>query len=146
MRPVEKIFELLESISGKYSTLTDATYFVPEITRPQARILLLLDTRGALSVSEIARVLNMADSNVSNICSRLEKAGYVVRKREQDDQRVVTIELTPLAEPKIKASREKIRTFHQKTKGIVSRDDMEIMVAGLEKLDSFLEMFIENQM
>jgi len=135
---------LMQNIVPKYSKATGENFSASEITASQAQILLLLEQSGALKVSEIATALHMVDSNVSNICSRLERAGYIKRDRQQNDQRVVKIDLTEAAFPKITDIKEGIDAFYNKMQRLLMPQDLDAICDGLRKLDTLLTMFLEN--
>lgn len=85
----------------------------------------------------------MVDSNVSNICSRLEKAQYIERKRQKEDQRIVKIELLESAFPKIKQLREENKLFYKRMSQLISQEEVAEICDGLEKLDHLFDKLIE---
>jgi len=135
---------LMQNIVPKYAKATGENFSTHGITEPQAQILLLLEQANALKVSEIAGTLHMVESNVSNICSRLENAGYVTRTRQKDDRRVVKIALTDTALPKIADIKRRILTFYDQMQSFVTSKDIDAICDGLRKLDTLLTMFLEN--
>lgn len=60
----------------------------------QLCLLVLLRERGALSVGELSAGAHMNKGNCSTACKRLEGEGLVRRRRAENDERVVLIELT----------------------------------------------------
>jgi DNA-binding MarR family transcriptional regulator len=64
------------------------------VTVQQYRILVLLGVRGGLTVGELAELSGVNQSNASRLCDRLQKLELVVRRRAEDDARLVRIELT----------------------------------------------------
>src|SRR5437667_10454996 len=65
-----------------------------EITPEQYWLLRLLRRQGALSISELAEALGVTGSSVTTACKRLEKAGLVMRERQNEDERMVRVMLT----------------------------------------------------
>ena len=61
------------------------------LTRLQAHILLLLDSCGKLSMSEIANRLGISKPNTTPIINKLCQFGYVQRFINQDDRRVTLV-------------------------------------------------------
>lgn len=139
------ISTLTQSISAKFAKTMSDSYSIQGVTPSQAAILLFLDQQGAQKISSIADILNMAESNVSNICSRLEKAGYVMRQRQSDDQRVVKIELTESASTKIDDIKRELDFFIDKMQKLLTESDLSDITAGLQKLDRLLDLFLENK-
>jgi len=64
------------------------------LTYPQYLVLLILWEHGSLQVGEIATQLHLATHAVSPILDRLEEADLVNRIKDDDDGRVVRVELT----------------------------------------------------
>ena len=85
---------LLHSISSKYGSILKAFYEPYGITAVQATVLLALYRRGPGKISDMAELLGMTNSNLSVICRRLEKGGFLLRKREDADRRTVYLHLT----------------------------------------------------
>jgi len=64
------------------------------ITYPQYLVLLVLWEHNALAVTQITKLLLLDTSTLTPLLKRLEKIGYITRKRSTTDERVVMIELT----------------------------------------------------
>jgi DNA-binding MarR family transcriptional regulator len=64
------------------------------VTGPQLWLLKTLREEGGTSVGELSEKMYLHISTMSGIIDRLETKGYVVRKREAPDRRVVTVHLT----------------------------------------------------
>ncbi|MBI3803633.1 MAG: winged helix-turn-helix transcriptional regulator [Nitrospirae bacterium] len=66
------------------------------VTGPQLWLLKTLRHDGGTSVSELTQKMYLHISTVSGIIDRLETKGYVVRKRDAPDRRVVMVHLTAI--------------------------------------------------
>ncbi len=64
------------------------------ITIPEWRVVAHLSHAGSVSVREIHQRVNMDKSKVSRAATRLELAGYVSKKVNGSDRRLVELELT----------------------------------------------------
>ncbi len=64
------------------------------VTGPQLWLLKTLRQEGGTSVTELSQKMYLHISTVSGIIDRLEGKGYVTRKREEADRRVVMVHLT----------------------------------------------------
>ena len=64
------------------------------ITLPEWRVVAHLSHAGPVSVREIHQRVAMDKSKVSRAASRLEAAGYVSKQINEDDRRLVELELT----------------------------------------------------
>ena len=65
-----------------------------DVTLPQWRVLVMVDTRGSLNLSAVAAGLDVNPSNASRICDRLIKAGWLDRQESPTDRRNITLSLT----------------------------------------------------
>jgi DNA-binding MarR family transcriptional regulator len=137
------INELMQSVSSKFATAAGQQFAGQNLTASQVGILLLLDKTGAMKVSDIASELNMRESNISNICKRLESADIVRRNRQADDQRVVKIELTDAAAEKMDGIKACVNGFHLKMRECVSESDLKDIHTGLVKLGKLFDVFFE---
>lgn len=66
-----------------------------EITVPQLRVLVLLDSRGPMNLRTIADHLDVNPSNASRTCDQLVSSDKVARQQDKDDGRNVELSLTP---------------------------------------------------
>lgn len=143
--PWSEIVSLLQSAESKLAKAQIRAFESHGLTAPQVSILLLIDKKGAMKISDIADELDMINSNASNICSRLEKAGLIARKRLKDDQRVVKVELTDVAQHKMAKIKACSAAFHQRIEENVAPKDLEAITAGLVKLNNLFDLFSKNK-
>lgn len=67
------------------------------LTGPQLLILRQLSTHENISVTELGRSISLSQGTVTEILSRLENKGLVVRRRSEADKRRATLGITPQA-------------------------------------------------
>ncbi|MBX5465043.1 MAG: MarR family transcriptional regulator [Clostridia bacterium] len=65
-----------------------------EMTPEQFWLLHRLERRGPLSIGRLAEELGVSQSSVTVSCQRLERMGWLRRRRLSSDERVVEVELT----------------------------------------------------
>lgn len=140
-----KISELLRNIDTKTVKLANQQYSHQNLTAQQISILLLLDDQGAMRVGDIGKVLNMVDSNVSAICSRLEHMGFIERFRQKEDQRVVKIQLTATARDKMTEIKSNVAKFQDLVFKNVAEDDLKDIVLGLTKYNNLLDIALMQE-
>jgi DNA-binding MarR family transcriptional regulator len=74
---------LTKDLAGRYG-----------LTGPQLAVVKMLEPVGKLSLSELSSQIRARNSTVTGIIDRMEREGLVVRRRSQQDRRVINIELT----------------------------------------------------
>lgn len=65
------------------------------LTIPQFAVLEVLFHRGSLCQSEIAAKVLKSAGNLTLVVDNLERDGHVIRQRDPEDRRYVTVSLTP---------------------------------------------------
>lgn len=65
------------------------------LTYPQYLVVLVLLEGGSHTVKSLADTLDLDSSTLTPLLRRLDAAGFVSRERDLDDQRAVSIRLTP---------------------------------------------------
>lgn len=78
-----------------------------DVTREQYRILRTLETEGPRSVKVLAAIVGTTPSSASISLKRLERGKLVRRTRSEEDERVVTVDLTAGGRSKLNAWRSK---------------------------------------
>jgi MarR family transcriptional regulator, organic hydroperoxide resistance regulator len=64
------------------------------LTHPQYLVMLALWQHGDLSMTTIAALVHLDPGTVTPLVKRLESTGYVTRRRDADDARVMVVSLT----------------------------------------------------
>ena len=98
-----------------------------------------------MRVSDIGKSLNMVDSNVSTMCSRLERIGLIERFRPKEDQRVVKIQLTAAAGDNMADIKSKVAEFQDLVFKNVAEDDLKVIVLGLTKYNNLLDLAVMQE-
>lgn len=64
------------------------------VTTPQLRVLMLIETSGPQSLTNVAAELAVHPSNATRTCDKLVRAGYITRSDDPDDRRYARLDLT----------------------------------------------------
>ena len=89
------IFSMIREISHKIDILLQDTAQEMGITTLQLRMLITLYSNGKeVSIGNLGKAIGVTGGNISNICKKLEKLGFVKRVRSEEDERVVNVMLT----------------------------------------------------
>ena len=70
----------------------------------QYNVLRVLDasTHGQNRMSEISRIMLVADANITGIAKRLQSEGFIIKKSDPTDERVTILEITPKGKKTLK--------------------------------------------
>ena len=90
---------ILTRTSNRFTRHVESVAHRPRgLTTAGLRILFTLWTSGPLEAHRIAVLAGLSRASVSSVVNTLERDGRVVRSREHDDRRLVTVSLTPVGE------------------------------------------------
>lgn len=84
------LYTATNSITRMYRTMLSDL----DLTYPQYLVLLVLWEADGLSVNKVANQLKMDTGTLSPILKRLEKGGFLIKKRIDTDERIVRLFLT----------------------------------------------------
>lgn len=111
------------------------------LTAMQGRVLSAVKECDDVNVGAISKILDVCGSNASNMCKKLEKDGFIMRKRSKTDERVVELLLTEKGESVL----DKINTELRERYGAVLKgmDDekFELIIKGINALNELLKEF-----
>jgi DNA-binding MarR family transcriptional regulator len=93
-------WELLAQICQAYRVLSDAFMEQIGMHRAQAMVLCRLFLQDGLTQSEIAEQLSVQGASVTQVLQRMEEAGFVLRRRDPQDNRLVRVYLTDVGRQK----------------------------------------------
>jgi MarR family transcriptional regulator, organic hydroperoxide resistance regulator len=90
--------EIMQSLRRIFKSIQDYSQEVSNefgITGPQLWALKTISENKKLSLGELSKRMYLHPSTITGVVDRLEKKGYVLRDREQEDRRVIKVQLTP---------------------------------------------------
>jgi len=132
-----KVLETLKRIMHLVTQAFESELREIHLTGPQGFLLRHLAVHGEMKVSDISRNMGLSNSTVSGIIDRLEKQGFVSRRRSAEDRRVVKIAIDP---EKCDVSQFK-RRIDEKLEDIMNKaspGELQSILGSLEKLQSIL--------
>lgn len=89
-----EIYTLIREVNAKIHNSVHELLAPSGITPAQAMLLMMIAENRTISLGNLADRAKMTYSNCSVICQRLERAEYITRIRDLQDQRVVNLTLT----------------------------------------------------
>ncbi|PMQ01243.1 MAG: transcriptional regulator [Dictyoglomus sp. NZ13-RE01] len=94
-----------------------------KLFRGQAPVLLLLSERDGITQKEIAYELKIKPSTLNLILRRLEKRGYIVKRRDEKDKRFTKIYITEEGKNLVCKLKSIFETLSQDCFGILNEEE-----------------------
>ena len=141
-----EIFSMIREISHKIDLLPQETADELDLTPLQIKIIITLYSYdGDVSIGSLGKSIGVTGGNISNICKKLEKKGFVDRIRSEDDERVVNVKLT---EKGIGAGKE-VGEYFDKIRADFPDDAVDVnlqtIVREPKELDILLDKYISRR-
>ena len=137
------IFSMIREISHKIDLLLQETAQEMGVTTLQLKMIMTLSASDeSVSIGNLGKSIGVNGGNISNICKKLEKQGFVDRNRSDEDERVVNVKLTQKgfdAAEKVSEYFDKIRPKKDE-KSINS--NLKTIINELDSLDNLLDDYI----
>ena len=113
------LYACARRVIGRYTP-----YLKPlNLTYTQYIVLLVLWEEKEATVRELCRKLYMDSGTLTPLLKKMETQGYVIRRRNADDERVVTVRLTDAGE----ALKERAREIPGRIAGCIQLSEQEIL-------------------
>jgi homoprotocatechuate degradation regulator HpaR len=114
-------------------------YFRPvlaknDLTEQQWRVMRVLDTKGEIDFTTLSRESCILSPSLTGIISRLEKLGYVAKRKCAHDGRKSYIDLTPKALSLVEQLRPQIEAQYASLKQSIGEDKYQQLSALLNEL------------
>ncbi len=91
-----------------------------------------------MSQRALAQGLHISPPTASNTLQRMERDGWIERRRDQDDQRVVRVYLTDKARSLHQEAHASFRELDQEMSSVLSAEEQEIFRESLLKVHRYL--------
>lgn len=93
----EKVMVAIVKVSESFKKDSDAIFKNYGLTFSQYNALRVLNNSkdGQNSVTNTSKIMIVSGPNLTGIAKRLEKNGFILRKRDPKDERVTLLEITP---------------------------------------------------
>ena len=114
------------------------------LTAPQGMTVSILSYEGEMRVSDLSKKMSISNSTVSGIIDRLEKQGYVQRRRDSKDRRVVMIHVTEEIDREIKKRMKLMEDSTEKLVEYGTEEEIDKVLEGFKILVNLVEKSEEN--
>ncbi|MCL2733357.1 MAG: MarR family transcriptional regulator [Actinomycetia bacterium] len=118
---------LLVSVSARSLATVEET-----LTLPQFRMLVVLDSRGAMNISRLGEHLDVIPSTAMRMVDRLANAGMLDREPNADNRREILISLTGKGRSTVRLATERRRSEIARIVAAMPRGQRSRLVEALE--------------
>ncbi|MDY2918720.1 MAG: MarR family transcriptional regulator [Anaerococcus sp.] len=140
------IFSMIREIAHKIDLLLQDTANELKLTPLQLKMIIILyaNKDKEVSIGNLGKAIGITGGNISNICKRLEKQGFVKRKRSEEDERVVNVLLTEEGNRAAKMVNDYITRLGNELPDKDVNVNLKTIVKELRALDILLDKYISR--
>ena len=135
--PSDPDFELWQNIRDIYRAALkrlNAKLRKERITFSQYSVLLALSRNGPTQMSKLGEHMLVAPANVTGLVDRMEKKGFVRRRRHERDRRLYVIEATERGSRIFKSISGRFRQYTGNLGSTLTREERNSTLAALRKV------------
>jgi MarR family transcriptional regulator, organic hydroperoxide resistance regulator len=138
----EEISETVQALRRIVKAIEDYSHDVSQsfgITGPQLWALKTISQSGTMPLGQLSKMMYLHPSTITGLVDRLESRSLVSRGRDQNDRRVVTVELTQIGKDLAKKAPNPVQgKMIYGLKGL-DRDELHQIYLSLQKLGEIVE-------
>jgi DNA-binding MarR family transcriptional regulator len=108
------------------------------ITTSMGFVLLNIDSREGTPATKIAPLMGMEARSLTRILKSMENKKLIVRKKDQNDGRLVKIFLTPLGKRKKEIAKTTVRTFNQLIHREIPKEKLRVFTEVVEQIHEII--------
>jgi DNA-binding MarR family transcriptional regulator len=145
-RTPDSELELWQSIRTIYRTVLkrlNARLSKEKITFSQYSVLLALSRNGPMQMNKLGEHMLVAPANVTGLVDRMEKKGYVKRRRDEHDRRLYVIEPTQMGSQIFKRISSRFRQYAGSLGKTLTPEELNSTTSALRKVRRELEELAE---
>jgi DNA-binding MarR family transcriptional regulator len=131
---IERVDELLSELQRRAFRLASIVARESSLTVQQFLALAYLTDRGGRAVNDLRNALGIAQSTASELVTRLERGGFVLKERDPRDARSLRVELTPKGREAVRKRRRAAKEYYKTVFAEISDANQNAMIVSLESL------------
>lgn len=96
-------------------------------------------------MGSLGKSISVAGGNISAMCKKLEKEGFVMRSRDSADERIVNVTLSEKGKKTIKMIEKDLQRLYAESLAQVDQEDLRNMIIGLEKFNQMVQKMLSTR-
>lgn len=141
----KQIEQLNLKIHRGFSDFLRPYYKVYHISDIQYQTLNHIYEYDASTIGACAKALKQDAGNMSSLCKKLEKKGFIKREKNRQDERIVELHMLTKGKQCVEDIHLKTHQHYEKQWKQYNEDDKELILKGLIKLNQFLEIATKKE-
>lgn len=134
----DRVGSVMSVIMRSFLKQQTSKFYQMKVTIPQFAVLNFLSAEGEHKMTDMAKFMNVSTAAITGIIDRLAKSGYVVRKHDSNDRRIVRVRLTSNGSDLVKKSFQQRRQMIMDMFGKITQKEREDYLRILTRIKEHL--------
>jgi DNA-binding MarR family transcriptional regulator len=134
----KEIWDILRDIRDNMDNFFRPIIEEHGLTMMQARILMVVKYCERPTVGCLCGEIGLTSGNASSMCKKLEKAGFLRRNRDPNDERYVALSLTERGEEAMQMIGEAFEKKYGQVLASKSDEEFAELIAGMKNFSAFI--------
>jgi len=130
----ERATFLVHRVNALLAQVCNPVFAAYEVDLLSSRILAVVAERNEIRMGELVAIMVLPQSTLSHQVQRLERRGLVTRTRLAEDNRSVSVALTPKGRQTAMICSKQSRTIYQALTEQFDEQELDLLVASLKKM------------
>lgn len=143
----DEIFAELISVfpifTKKFSDISDSTIKNNGIARAHVRLMRFLKIEGPCTMTDLGKKLYVSKPNITILVNKLVEFNMVKRMFDENDRRIIYIELTDIGRTSLEKHTEAMKTVFYKIIQKFNNDDVALLKETLDNMKMLVEKIEE---
>ncbi|MDD3087268.1 MAG: MarR family transcriptional regulator [Candidatus Omnitrophica bacterium] len=135
----DKMNEIMPILMKEFAHMQPQEIYKGKVTLPQILVLQYLSTQDSVKMTDIANFMKVTTAAVTGIVDRLVKAGYVNRIFDQNDRRIIKIEINLKGQALMKKVAHERRRMVMRIFGKVTEKDRQDYLRVLMRIEKHIK-------
>lgn len=140
-----ELLYMMHELSRLISVYFDHAMQEYGITRSQWWTLMHVAEHEGKSQSELARIMQMGRASAGKLIEKLEEKGWIERRADPNDSRVLQLFLKPDGQPILEAMRKEGENQFRDLLSEISQEEEQALLKGLRKIKASAEAATQRQ-
>lgn len=105
-----------------------------ELPAHEAIVVDMVGKNPQITMTELAKSCSTLPNTMTGVIDRLERRGFVRRRRDERDRRIVTVELTELGKEAVEITQEFLREYADLLLNRLAEDERDILIRLLQRI------------
>jgi len=136
---ISEIVKLFRTVTENFRFLKRNKFKHKHLTSSQGMVIGIVMHHGPIKISDLSKHMNWSLSTTSEMVKRLESQNILIRKKDENDKRIVTVDLSEEYKIKAKEYHGFFEKFSSEVFEDATKEEIDKIIEGLSVMNRLIE-------